>query len=114
MPFEMLTMRARPDGFELTSTEPVDAESAGKIDSYSMSGYTYIFQADYGSPEVDFTEPKVTSVDVSDDRLRVRLHVDGLKAGNIHELHAAGVRSASGATLLHAEAYYTLNRIPKE
>lgn len=113
-PFEILTMRAKPDGFELTFTEPVDAASATKLESYSMSGYTYIFQSDYGSPEVDFTEPKVTSVDISADRLRVRLHVDGLKAGNIHELHADGVRSATGAPLLHKEAYYTLNRIPRE
>ena len=113
-PFEILTMRAKPDGFELTFTEPVDAESAQNIESYSMTGYTYIFQADYGSPEVDLTEPKITSVDISADRLRVRLHVAGLQAGNIHELHSDGVRSASGQPLLHKEAYYTLNRIPKE
>jgi hypothetical protein len=43
----------------------------------------------------------------------VRLIVDGLKAGNIHELSASGLKSADGLPLLHKEAYYTLNRIPK-
>jgi hypothetical protein len=30
----------------------------------------------------------------------------------VHELHADGLRSAEGLKLDHAEAYYTLNRIP--
>ncbi len=111
-PFEILEMHARPDGFELVFTQPVEESSAAKTASYSLSTYTYIFQADYGSPEVDFTEPMIRSATVSDDRRRVRLIVDGLQAGHIHELTSAGIRSASGSPLLHAEAYYTLNRIP--
>jgi hypothetical protein len=43
---------------------------------------------------------------------RVRLFVDKLQVGHVHELHLDGVRSASGQPLLHREAYYTLNFIP--
>jgi hypothetical protein len=113
-PFEILEMQAKPEGFELNFTQPVDAASAAQVMSYSLITYTYIYQADYGSPEVDFTEPVIRSATVSDDHRRVRLVVDGLQAGHIHELVAAGVRSAAGSPLLHAEAYYTLNRIPAE
>jgi hypothetical protein len=42
----------------------------------------------------------------------VRLYVNGLQEGHIHDLSAAGVRSAEGLPLLHKEAYYTLNYIP--
>ena len=52
-PFEIHEMRAKPDGFELTFTKPVDPETAGKVESYKMKTFTYIYQADYGSPEVD-------------------------------------------------------------
>jgi hypothetical protein len=44
----------------------------------------------------------------------VRLKCEGLRAGYVHELHLPGVKSATGAGLVHPEAYYTLNRIPKE
>lgn len=107
-------MRHKPDGFELTFTEPVDPAAAGDVASYKMITYAYIYQASYGSPEVDFTDPKITSAKVAADGLSVHLTVDGLQAGHIHELTLGGVQSAGGLPLLHKEAYYTLNRIPKE
>jgi hypothetical protein len=113
VPFEIHEMRAKPDGFELTFTQPVDSASAADVKSYSMSSYTYIFQSAYGSPEVDQATPTITSAKVAADGKSVQLVVDGLKAGNIHELTAAGIKSAEGLPLLHKEAFYTLNRIPK-
>ena len=112
-PFEIQEMRAKPDGFELKFTQPVDAKTAGDVGSYKLETYAYIYQSQYGSPEVDQTHPKIVSATVSPDQMSVRLVVDSLKAGNIHELISAGVRSASGVPLLHKEAFYTLNRIPK-
>jgi hypothetical protein len=112
-PFEIHEMRAKPDGFELTFTEEIDPETASKPESYSLQTYAYIFQSSYGSPEVDQTTPTITKVDVTPDRKSARLFVDGLEEGHIHELVAGGVRSKDGKPLLHKEAYYTLNYIPK-
>ncbi|MFQ5730880.1 MAG: hypothetical protein ACE5KM_02880 [Planctomycetaceae bacterium] len=114
VPFEIHEMRAKPDGFELTFTRPVDPKTAGDVKSYSMQTYTYIFQAKYGSPEVDHTKPTITRAAVSDDGKRVRLFVKGLKRGHVHELHANGVTSKAGVPLLHKEAYYTLNYLMKK
>lgn len=113
VPFEVHEMRAKPDGFELTFTQPVDPATAGDLKSYSMTSYTYIFQSAYGSPEVDQGSPKITATTVAPDNMSVRLTVEGLKAGNIHELVSGAVKSAEGLPLLHKEAFYTLNRIPK-
>lgn len=112
-PFEVLEMRATPDGFELVFTGPVDPKTAADPASYSLSTYTYIFQSTYGSPEVDHTSPRILAAEPSDDGLRVRLQVDGLQRGHVHELHLKGVRDRTGEPLLHQEAYYTMNRIPK-
>jgi hypothetical protein len=113
-PFEVKEMRAKPDGFELIFTEAVDPVSAGKTDSYRMNTFTYIFQASYGSPEVDQTTAKITKADVSKDGKSVRLYVDGLQEGHIHDLALPGVRNADGQPLVHPQAYYTLNCIPSK
>lgn len=112
-PFEIHTMSALKDGFELTFTEPVDPASAGKPESYTMDAWTYIYQADYGSPEVDQATPKITAAEVSPDGKKVRLKIDGLVQGHVHHLTAKGVSSKSGAKLWHPEAWYTLNEIPR-
>jgi hypothetical protein len=112
-PFEILEMKAKPDGFVLSFTDSVDPATAGKIESYDLKTFTYIYQAAYGSPEVDQTTPTITKVDVAKDGRSVRLYVNGLQEGHIHDLKAPGVRSAAGKPLLHPQAYYTLNYLPK-
>ncbi len=111
-PFEMLSVAARPDGFEITFTRPVDRAAAVDPASYEVTGFTYHYHSTYGSPAIDQVKHAVEAVEVSADGMRARLLVDGLRAGFVHELKAAGVRGADGAGLLHAVAYYTLNRVP--
>ena len=114
VPFEIHEMRAKPDGFELTFTHEVDPKTAGDADSYSLKGWTYILQSKYGSPEVDHVTPKVTSATVAADNKSVRLKIDGLVKGHVHHLVSGGIRSKDGLPLLHPNAYYTLNEIPKK
>ncbi len=111
VPFEIHAMRLATDGFELTMTSPVDAVKAADPAAYSLKTYAYEYRSQYGSPEVDHTTATVRSATVSEDRLRVRLVIDGLERGHVHELDASGVRSESGASLLHSQAYYTLNNL---
>jgi hypothetical protein len=112
--FAIKEMRAQSDGFTLTFTEPVDAATAGNVASYSMSSYTYLYSSAYGSDEIDGQTLKITSSEVSPDKLSVRLKVDGLRALYVHELHADGVTTTNGTKLAHANAYYTLNKIPRK
>jgi len=111
-PFEIQEMRAMSDGFELVFTKPVDPESAVKLASYSISSYTYTYHETYGSDEILTQRLAIENAKLSDDRMRVRLVVEGLREHFVHELIADGVRSEEGEKLLHSDAYYTLNRIP--
>jgi hypothetical protein len=111
-PFEIHEMRAKSDGFEVTFTQPVDPATANQLASYTMKTFTYIYQADYGSPEVDATTPTIKKVELARDNKSVRLYIDGLQEGHIHHLSVPGVKNADGAGLLHTDAYYTLNYIP--
>ena len=113
VPFAIKEMKARPDGFELTFTQPADKVRAADVASYRMTSYTYLYSGAYGSDEIQAGPNAVVSAQVAADGLGVRLKVDGLREHHVHELHADGVRSAGGEPLDHADAYYTLNRLPK-
>ena len=112
-PFEVRTMSVRPDGFELAFTLPVDPAIASDPASYSMTTYTHHYRAAYGSPEIDHTTPVITKAVPSADGSSVRLRIEGMQVGHVHELHLPGVRSRSGEPLLHPVAYYQVNVIPR-
>ncbi|GAB3011419.1 hypothetical protein GCM10027185_01640 [Spirosoma pulveris] len=112
MPFEMKTIHAMPDGFEIEFTSPVDQELAADPASYKVTGFNYKYHATYGSPVINRAGCPIRGIVVSKDGLKARLVVDSLRLGYIHEITTAGVRSATGRALLHNVGYYTLNNIP--
>lgn len=111
-PFEIQEIHARPDGFELHFTQPVDRAAARALTSYEITSFTYQYHHRYGSPVVDRAGVPVQRVVVAADGRSARLVVDGLRKGYIHEIKAPGVRNRSGEALRHSVAYYTLNEIP--
>lgn len=111
-PFEMKTVRAMPDGFEIEYTLPIDKKLAADPSAYKVTGFNYKYQAEYGSPVINNEKCAVRGVVVSEDGLKARIVVDGLREGYIHEITAEGVRAADGKPLLHQVAYYTLNQFP--
>ncbi|MDA0284496.1 MAG: hypothetical protein O3B86_14195, partial [Planctomycetota bacterium] len=81
--------------------------------SWQMNSHTYLYHSTYGSDEILQRKLAIEKVTVSDDGLRVRLQVNGLRELFVHELFAFGIRSRDGEPLLHSHAWYTLNRIPR-
>lgn len=114
VPFEIKEVYARPDGFELTFTKPVEQSTARDPASYEITGFTYHYHSTYGSDILNRETIPVTHVEVAEDGLSARLVVEGLREGYIHEIKAGGVRQQETAyPLLHAVGYYTLNNIPE-
>jgi hypothetical protein len=114
MPFEMRELSALPHGFRVVFTEPVDRETAADPESWALRRFTYRLHANYGSDETDTWELEVTSATVAADGLSVNLAVSGLRAGYVHALTAAGVRSTDGRPLLHDVGFYSLIERPGE
>lgn len=113
MPFEMKAVRAMPDGFEIEFTKPVDKSTAENVDNYAAKSYVYKYHPVYGSPVLNNKENAVRGAKASADGLKVRIVVDDLRLGYVHEIRPEGVRSAvDKLPLLHGAAYYTLNAIP--
>jgi hypothetical protein len=112
VPFEIKQINARPDGFLVTFTKPVDRAIAANPEAYALTTYTHVYQQGYGSPEVDHTTPQVVECTVSDDGLQAHLNIAGLMQGHVHDFDLQRIRSAEGEKLVHVNAYYTLNEIP--
>ena len=112
-PFEIKEINIQEDGFLINFTKPVNPSIASNPANYSMSTYTHNYSAGYGSPEVDHTTPKITKSVVSESATSVRLTVEGIKEGHIHDFDLSKIKNSSNENLVHSKAYYTVNEIPK-
>ncbi|GAB4032878.1 c-type cytochrome [Spirosoma jeollabukense] len=113
MPFEIRTVKAMPDGFEIEFTKPVDKKSAEDLASYRVESFLYKYHSVYGSPTINKEALPLKGVKVSADGLKARLIVNDLRRYYIHQLTLDGIRGAEGSySLVHPIAYYTLNNIP--
>ena len=78
-----------------------------------MKTYTYHYRKAYGSPEIEKAKPKITRVSVSNDHKSVRIELERVRVGHVHELSMPGLRNLAGRPLLHNVAYYTVNKLSK-
>ena len=112
VPFEPHHVSARPDGFEIFFTAPVDRAAAENPASYAVNSFIYKYHHIYGSPPINQLGHACEPPSSSKDGMSARLVVDSLRQGYIHEIRMTGVKSASGESLLHDFGYYTVNQIP--
>jgi hypothetical protein len=110
-PFEILAVRARPEGFRVEFTRPADPATL-TTESFTYSSWTYEWHSAYGSEPFETRTLAVTAAQPQADGLAVELTVAGLREGYVHALLASGVRDAAGAPLLHPQAYTTLIKRP--
>jgi len=114
IPFEMKTIKAMPDGFEIEFTKPVNRKYAEDIASYSVESYIYKYQGVYGSPPVNTAKCAIRGVKVSADGMKARIIVDNLRRYYIHTITLNGIQENENSySLVHPTAYYTLNSIPE-
>ena len=110
-PFEIEKMEAVKDGFRFTFTaEAMDGITAGDI---LATSHTHIYQSKYGSPEVDEKSLSITALTWSPDHRSLVVSCTPLRAGYVHEFRLPTLRSVKGDSLVHPDAYYTLNRLAK-
>jgi hypothetical protein len=113
MPFEIEHITVTPDGFRIKFTKPVAQAEGEKTDSYQITTFTHRYQQGYGGPEVDQTAPAVTAVKLAADGMSATIALGAMTKGHVHEFDLAALRSRDGEELLHHDAYYTLNEVPK-
>jgi uncharacterized cupredoxin-like copper-binding protein/glucose/arabinose dehydrogenase len=111
-PLEIKALRALPTGFELEFTLPINKKLAADLKAYQITSFTYSYHKNYGSPIINQMTCTVSKAEVAADGRKVKLSVNGLREGYIHELKVKGLQAQNGDELLHPVAYYSLNAIP--
>lgn len=113
--FEMLAVRARPHGFEIEFTEPLEEDQKILASDFLVQQWRYERTSAYGGPKLDHASLRISCLTISADRKRIDLSIDGLKPGHVVYIAIpSDLQSASGQSLWSNETWYTLNNIPVE
>ena len=103
--FEIRDVHAQPDGFALTFTHALDAASAGDIENWDATQYTYGYDGHHNAPEKDRGEKipgppvRVTKPVVSADQRSVGLHIDGCQPHHVIPIRGLDVKNTDGDSL---------------
>ncbi len=113
--FEMLAVRAKSNGMELEFTKPLQKGKGESPGDYSVRTWRYEPTEEYGGPKLAEKNSPARSVAVRTGRRKVFLEIPGLKEGTVVYFKVnRGLAGAKGEELWSTEAWYTLNRIPKD
>lgn len=112
--FEMLSIKATPDGFEIEFTEALEQENLKAIlNKMVLQQYRYEATAAYGGPKLDLKTLKVREFLVENNGMKIELKIDGLKENHVVYFNLPlDLKSKNGNALWSSEAWYTLNKIP--
>lgn len=111
--FEMLAIRAKPKGFEIEFTEPLEDDKILNPEDFLVQQWWYQPTENYGGPKMDLTQLEISTLEVSEDRKRLLLNLPGLKKEHVVYFRLPeNLRSGTQQPLWSSEAWYTLNNIP--
>lgn len=110
--FEMLAIRAKPDGFEIEFTEPIPAEALDRT-LLKVQQWRYEPTASYGGPKLDLQELNPEFMKRHQDGKKLVVKIPGLRENHVVYFKLKDdLKSQMGNSLWSSEAWYTLNKIP--
>jgi len=113
--FEILALRARPKGFEIEFTQPLEETTKVDPTDFFITQWRYKPTKEYGGPKLDLKQLTITTTDLSPDRKKLYLEIPGLKKEHVVYLRIPDhFQSAEGQKLWSSETWYTLNNIPEQ
>ncbi|QDU56974.1 ThuA domain-containing protein [Aeoliella mucimassa] len=113
MPFDIESVHALPEGFEVRFTQPVDESAVADPSNYLAEQWTYRATPNYGGPKFELEPLAIKQITASADRRSVVLQMDGVKANRVVHLTADPINE-QGEKLWSSEAWYTVRRIPQD
>jgi hypothetical protein len=108
--FEMREIHSRQGGVEIVFSKPLNASTA-VAGNFTLSQWHYNRTSEYGCCIDGDSKPNITAVQLSEDRKRLYLAVNGGTAATDRLLKfvVAGIKSETGEDLFHNTAYFSHN-----
>jgi len=111
--FEMLAVRAKSDGVEIEFTEPLAEGLGWNAAEYDIQQWFYLPTKDYGGPKRELEKLKVLSANVSSDRKKVFLELQGMKPNHVVYVHLPNTWTSENYNeIWTTQGWYTMNQIP--
>ena len=112
--FEMLAVRAKSDGMEIELTEALPPNTGWDVGDYTVQQWWYEPTAEYGGPKKDLENLPIKSVNISDDRKKIFLQLEGMQPEHVVYIKLPNDWiSDAGREIWTTEVWYTLNNIPE-
>ena len=75
----MLAVRAKSNGVEIELTEPLAEGEGWDAAAYTVQQWYYLPTHEYGGPKLDLEDLNISSVNISEDRKKIFLELEGMK-----------------------------------
>ncbi len=113
--FEMLAIRIKSNGVEVEFTKPLRAGEGSRPEDYHVRQWRYVPTEEYGGDKIDDETLRVRSVNVSNDRRRAFLELDGMRPAHLVYLRIANpFISEDNEEMWTTESWCTVNAIPQD
>jgi len=110
--FEMLAVRALPNGVEIEMTAPIAQDAV--LTDIQVQQWGYTPTAQYGGPKIDLEELAIQAIKLSDDRKKITLILPDITTQRVIYIRLPdGLESHDGKLIWSTEAWYTLNKFPQ-
>lgn len=114
VPFEIRSIKAASDGFEMEFTQPLARQFGHNINNVHLESWRYIPTQLYGGKKLHHQRMKVEAISLSDDRRCLFMRTPHLEPGCVVYFRLPSQwTSESGESLWSGEAWYTLNQLPQ-
>ncbi|MGJ8693563.1 MAG: hypothetical protein ACSHW0_13925 [Thalassotalea sp.] len=111
MPFELLDMKLTKQGFKLTFTEALDADSV-TAENLTAYEYNYKYSKSYGSKKHNQKDLSISNVALSADKKSLEISML-LTADRVVALNFSKLKNTKGDSTSVGEVFYTLNQLRK-
>lgn len=113
LPIGIAKLRATARGLRVEFTRPIAPEHLAALFADSLRSFRRESTPAYGGPDLDQRSEPIAGIEPSDDGRSVELRLEHApRAGFVYRLSLDA--SAIDEPLFPAEAYYTMNRVPRD
>jgi cytochrome c len=114
VPYEMLAVRALPDGLEIEFTREINDNTRRALENLIVQQWRYEATPAYGGPKIDLQSLSDIELRYPENPRKAQLIISGLMEGHVVYLQIPPHEHSKDDPLWSGDVWYTLNHIPAQ